>query len=186
MIFKEHNIKRAKNIAKSFKGAIKENSRILDIGLGNGFVAKEISSLFNSYVEGVDVVDYNETYIKNTLYDGLTLPFKDKSFDTILILQTLHHCKDQIRVLKEAKRVARKNIIITEDTYTNFIEKWITFLHDYISNKWKGVNCPYDFHSKKEWNTIFKNLKLKIVDQKEITSNMLFLKFRSINFVLEV
>ena len=107
MLFEAHNKKRAVKIALQMKDFIKKRDRILDIGLGNGFVAKQVRDYYKVYMEGVDIVDYNETGIKNTIYDGLNLPFKDKSFDCILILQTLHHCTDQIKVLKEAKRVSR-------------------------------------------------------------------------------
>ena len=139
MLFEAYNKKRAVNISLQMKDFIKKGYRILDVGLGNGFVAKQVRDYYNIYMEGVDVVDYNETDIKNTMYDGLNLPFKDNSFDCVLILQTLHHCSDQIQVLKEAKRVSRGDIIIMEEVYNNYFEKIITFLHDYISNKRKGI-----------------------------------------------
>ena len=186
MFFEAHNKNRAVKIALQLKDFIKKREIILDIGLGNGYVAKQIRDYFRVYMEGVDVVDYNETNIKNTIYDGLNLPFKDKSFDSTLILQTLHHCTDQIRVLKEAKRVSRKRIIIMEDIYNNFFEKMITFMHDYISNKRKGVDCPYYFHNKAEWQAIFKKLGLKIEKETDTVSKYLFLKFNNVTYVLMV
>ncbi len=186
MLFESHNKKRAAKIALQMNGFIKMGYKMLDIGLGNGYVAKKIKEHYNVYMEGVDVVDYNETNIKNTIYDGLNLPFKDKSFDCIMILQTLHHCTDQIKVLKEAKRVSRKRIIIMEDVYNNYFEKITTFLHDYISNKRKGVDCPYYFHNKDEWKSIFKKLGLKIVKETDTVSKYRFLKFNNVAYVLEV
>ena len=186
MLFEAHNKSRALKIALQLKDFIKKGDRILDIGLGNGYVGKQIKEHYKIYMEGVDVVDYNETNIKNTIYDGLNLPFKDKSFDSTLILQTLHHCTDQIRVIKEAKRVSRKKIIIMEDIYNNFFEKMTTFLHDYISNKRKGINCPYDFHNKAEWQAIFKKLGLKIVKEKGTMSKFWFVKFNHVTYVLDV
>lgn len=185
MIFEAHNKKRAVKIALQMKDFIKKGDRVLDIGLGNGFVAKQVRNHYKVYMEGVDVVEYNETDIKNTIYDGLSLPFRSKSFDCILILQTLHHCSDQIQVLKEAKRVSKKTIIIMEDVYNNYFEKMMTFLHDYISNKRKGVDCPYYFHNKKEWQEIFSKLGLKIVKETDTVSKYLFLKFNNVTYVAE-
>jgi SAM-dependent methyltransferase len=41
------------------------------------------------------------------------LPFRDQSFDTVLIFEVLEHVADVERVLGEAFRVARKNVLIT-------------------------------------------------------------------------
>lgn len=184
MLFESHNKKRAAKIALQMNGFIKMGYKVLDIGLGNGYVAKQVKDHYKVYMEGVDIVDYNETDIKNTIYDGLNLPFKDKSFDCILILQTLHHCTDQIRVLKEAKRVSRRSIIIMEDVYYNFFEKMMTFLHDYISNKRKGIDCPYYFHNKDEWKSIFKKLGLEIVKETDTASKYWLFKFNNVAYVL--
>lgn len=185
MLFESHNKNRAAKIALQMKDFIKKGERVLDIGLGNGYVAKQVKDHFKVYMEGVDIIDYNETDIKNTMYDGLHLPFKDKSFDSSIILQTLHHCTDQIQVLKEAKRVSRKRIIIMEDVYNSQFGKLMTFLHDYISNKRKGVDCPYHFHNKKEWNEIFRKLGLRIVSEKDMVTKYGFLKFNNVAYVLE-
>ena len=185
MLFETHNKSRALKIALQLKDFIKKGERILDIGLGNGYVAKKIKEHYKVYMEGVDVIDYNETNIKNTIYDGLNLPFKDKSFDAVIILQTLHHCTYQIRVLKEAKRVSRKRIIIMEDIYNNLFEKMTTFLHDYISNKRKGIDCPYYFHNKAEWQAIFKKLRLKIVKETDTVSKYWLFKFNNVTYVLD-
>ena len=184
MLFEGHNKNRAVKIALQLKDFIKKGDKVLDIGLGNGFVAKQIMDYYNVYMEGVDVVDYNDTNIKNTIYNGLNLPFKSSSFDCVLILQTLHHCTDQIQVLKEAKRVSKKRMIIMEDVYDNKFEKLMTFMHDYISNKRKGVDCPYYFHNKQEWEKIFKNLKLKIEKETDTVSKYLFLTFNNVVYIL--
>ena len=184
MLFEGHNTKRAISMLSHFEGLIKPGDRVLDIGLGNGIVAKHVKDHFKTYVEGLDVVDYNETEIKNTIYDGLHLPFKDNSFDCILILQTLHHCTDQIQVLREAKRVAKHHIIIIEDVYGNKFEKLMTFLHDYISNRRKGVKCPYYFQTKKRWKEIFEGIGVKLKMEKGWKSRYLIIRFKHVLFVL--
>ena len=73
-----------------------------------------------------------------------------------------------------------------EDVYDNKFEKLMTFMHDYISNKRKGVDCPYHFHNKEEWDKIFKDLKLKKEFEKDTISKYLFLRFNGVVYVLNV
>lgn len=184
MLFQKHNESRARNIIAQFEGLITPGEKVLDIGLGNGIIAQHIKNRFNAEVEGVDVVDYNETNIKNTIYNGLQLPFKDDSFDSVLILETLHHCTDMIQVLKETKRVVKKHVIIMEDFYENFFEKYLLLFHDYISNIRKGVHCPYYFQSKKRWKEIFGEIGLKIGQEKDYLSKFLIFDSKHVIFVL--
>ena len=44
------------------------------------------------------------------------MPFPDKSFDTGLLFYTLHHAQDPGRILDEASRVLRNNLIIIEES----------------------------------------------------------------------
>jgi SAM-dependent methyltransferase len=48
--------------------------------------------------------------------DALALPFADRAFDVTLLSMTLHHFEhdDQLRVLREAARVARRAVVINE------------------------------------------------------------------------
>ena len=44
---------------------------------------------------------------------GPVLPFPDRTFDTVLLFEVIEHIADFETVLKEAFRVARKNVLIT-------------------------------------------------------------------------
>src|SRR3989338_3271030 len=184
VIFKKHNEKRARYITSMFSGLISDGENVLDIGLGNGFIAKQIKDEFKADIEGVDVVDYNSSEIKNTIYDGLHLPFPDNSFDSAIILETLHHCTDMVQVLKETRRVVRKNVIILEDIYENAYEKYTLLFHDWISNARKGVKCPYYFQTKERWREIFADIGLKIVSEKHYLDRFLIFPSRHVMYVL--
>lgn len=90
---------------------------ILDLGCATGDYCK------NLQVIGFDCtgVDINPQYIKIARSNGINahvmkgddLNFPDDTFDTVLLFEVLEHVDNPHKVLKEAKRVARKNILIT-------------------------------------------------------------------------
>ena len=89
---------------------------ILDFGCATGDYCLELGKLGFKCV-GVDV---NEEYIRIAKEKGVNayvvkeqLPFEDKSFDTVIMFEVLEHVESPGRLLGEAKRVARKNILIT-------------------------------------------------------------------------
>ena len=89
---------------------------VLDLGCGFGAYG---SALRN---EGLSCFgcDINFDYLRRAASVGLpvttvdsVLPFRDRSFDSVLIFEVLEHVADVERVLSEAFRVARKNVLIT-------------------------------------------------------------------------
>jgi len=91
-------------------------SPVLDLGCGfgaySGALIKEGLRCFGC--------DINLEYLRKAGATGLpvakvdsTLPFSDKSFDTVLVLEVLEHVADIEKILSEAFRVARKKVLIT-------------------------------------------------------------------------
>lgn len=66
------------------------------------------------------------------------LPFKDKEFDTAMILWTLHHVKDWKFALNELKRVS-KRVVIGEITYRYKSLKLIFFIFFSVINRFTYV-----------------------------------------------
>jgi len=97
--------------------------KILDFGCATGGYCLELKRLGFECV-GVDI---NEEYIKIARDKGVDaytikkhVPFVDKSFDTVIMFELLEHVQNPDEILKEAKRVARKNILITVPNCGNF------------------------------------------------------------------
>src|SRR5881397_565816 len=89
---------------------------ILDLGCGFGAYS---GALLNDGVKCVGC-DINFEYLRQAAGVGLpvvnvdsTLPFPDRTFDSVLMFEVLEHVFDVERVLGEAFRVARKNVLIT-------------------------------------------------------------------------
>lgn len=90
--------------------------RILDVGCATGNYCVELK---NKGFECVGV-DINEAYVKVAQTKGIQayvagekLPFNDGSFDTVIMFELLEHSDNVHELLQEAKRVAKKNILIT-------------------------------------------------------------------------
>ena len=156
------------------------NGNTIDIGSGNGMVAFYLQENGHK-MTALDVADLSiHPEIKTIVYDGQQMPFKNQQFDTGLILTVLHHTDNPLIVLKEAKRVCKKLIII-EDIYSNTIQQYMTYAMDTLVNLGHS-NMTYQNKNDQEWKTTFKQLGLKVVSEKQ-KSVLLF--FKQVTYVLE-
>jgi SAM-dependent methyltransferase len=89
---------------------------ILDLGCGYGAYSVALIK------EGLKCVgcDINRDYLRTAVQHGLPvvnvdtmLPFSDRSFDSVMLFEVIEHVPDMQSILKEAFRVARKNVLIT-------------------------------------------------------------------------
>jgi 2-polyprenyl-3-methyl-5-hydroxy-6-metoxy-1,4-benzoquinol methylase len=92
--------------------------RVLDFGCAIGAYCLALSRL-GFACTGVDV---NSAYVERARANGVDThlverdgpaPFRDASFDTVLLFEVLEHVPDYEQVLREAARLARKNVLIT-------------------------------------------------------------------------
>ena len=107
-----------------------KEGKILDIGCGSGAFEslKNTLNLQNTKIIGLDItpkqVIFAQQNHKESLFvagSGHELPFKDNSFDAVVLIEFIEHIpKNAIqKLLKEAKRVLKDNgkIIITTPNY---------------------------------------------------------------------
>jgi ubiquinone/menaquinone biosynthesis C-methylase UbiE len=99
-------------------------NRVLDIGCATGEYIRRLNECGFECVG----VEANPEYVEAAKNKGLEvynmdarhLAFPDKSFDTALLFEVLEHIDDPAEVLKEARRVSRKNLLITVPDCTGF------------------------------------------------------------------
>lgn len=159
---------RSRILFEQIKPYVAEGS-ILDIGAGDGRVGAAFQD-GGREVRLVDVVDYNATDLPFKLYDGVHIPFPDKSFDYSFLIVVLHHCDEPLKVLDEAMRVTRKRIIINESVYLNEANRRFNMFFDWFYNRvlHDGVNVPYNFNSPEGWEHLFRELGLQIAASVDI------------------
>ena len=133
--------------------------KVLDVGAGRCYISKRLKNI-GLKVTCLDVNDLGRAGMKVVTYNGRDFPFKNDQFDSALIAYVLHHCEDPLRVLNEAIRACKGNIVIFEDTKPSPI----TNAMDFLSNKLRNVDTPFKFRARSEWMKVFKKLNLKVID----------------------
>lgn len=138
-------------------------ARVLDVGCGDGAVARRIMDLRpDVQVSGVDVLMRPATAIPIEPFDGRHLPAGDRSVDTVMFVDVLHHTEDPRVLLREAQRVARRSIVIKDHTRNGWLARQTLQVMDWVGNAHHGVALPYTYWSGREWDAAFTELGLRI------------------------
>ncbi len=144
----------------------------LDFGCGNGAITYQGRELgYQAY--GVDV-DANLLFsIPMVVYDGKRLPFADNAYEGAIALFVLHHTPDVEASLAELARVTKQRLIIIEDVWENWWQKFFLYFFHHlfdlfmlILNKlrftsWK-VSAKLNFRDENGWIQTFERMGLKV------------------------
>jgi len=160
---------RIKRIGDSFINILEPNQNILDIGCGDGSLGKYIESMIDINYYGVDVVVQN-TKNDKIFTSNIPYPFKDKFFDIVILILTLHHFESPEKGFNEAIRLAKKKIVLLEDVPRNSLERNCMKIVDYVGNKIVSddIPLPFNFYDDKKWKEIFNKNNLKLVNRKNV------------------
>jgi len=144
--------RRVRVLVEEVGNLIPENSAILDVGTGDGQIAKMIGmTQSGTSVQGIDIMERSKTHIPVSLFDGATIPFGDNSVDVVTFVDVLHHTHDPQVLISEAARVARTAVIIKDHLSENLIDHATLRLMDWVGNAPHGVVLPYNYASRKQW-----------------------------------
>ncbi|MCX6772079.1 MAG: methyltransferase domain-containing protein [Candidatus Micrarchaeota archaeon] len=136
---------------------------VLDLGSGDGQVGWRLKQ--EGYaVTLCDVMDFNTAPMSLVKYNGKTLPFESKNFDTTLLLTVLHHSENPLAVLREAMRVTKERIIVIESICFNQEHRRLNMLIDWFYNRvvHTGVFCPFNFQTPWGWEKTFAKNRLRL------------------------
>jgi SAM-dependent methyltransferase len=92
-----------------------------------------------------------KTHVPVRIFDGEHLPFPDKSFDSVMFVDVLHHTHDALTLLREAARVATFSVVIKDHFRKGFAADLILTLMDYVGNRGHDVLLPYNYLTPAEW-----------------------------------
>ena len=185
-LLKNRNLRRAKLISCSLKPYLKAGWKILDVGMGNGHIASIIKGDYDVIIQGIDTVNYNNTSIPITIYDGSKFPLDKNSYDAVLIVQALHHSENPEKILKEAFRIAQKKIIILEDIVHSQPHRFFCCIYDFLMNFRHGVSVPCNFKTVEELGTIFEKIGAGKLTVKRFSSDRWYSPMDARLFIFEI
>ena len=180
---------------KIIANLIEKNTRVLDVGCGDGTLMEFLQSDNNIDIRGIEILKYN---VQKCIGKGLTViegdaekdlsQFPDGSFDFVILSQTLQAFLNPEKVISELLRVGKKAIV----TIPNF-GYWKVRLHlltkgtmpitRTLPDEW--YNTPnlhmcsikdfFNFCKDRKIN-LYKSIALQNLKSSEITNSNLTLK----------
>lgn len=118
-------------------------SKVLEVGAGDGSILKLLANQnFAPEYHAVEISESGVEHIKARniaelksvqVFDGYHLPFKDDSFDLIILSHVLEHVEHERLLLRELKRVAQYSVIEVPRDYKagvdNHIKHFLAYGH---------------------------------------------------------
>lgn len=158
----KNELKEHGNIQSSLEYFLKfnlpKNVRILDIGCNYGSLIYNLHKLGYKNVQGIDInkeaikegkANYKSIKNKLKFYNGETIPFKEESFDVVLMFDVIEHIPNVGRFLKEeVYRVLKKKglfIFQTPNKPMNIL--WVYMDNMSFKVKWWKEHCSLQTYS---------------------------------------
>lgn len=143
--------------------------RVLDIGCGMGYALDVLREDFGAVTFGCDVGPSMHSVARFSRFDGERLPFHDNSVDVSILIFVLHHAADPLALLHEASRVARRAVLVVEDTpRTAFDRRWSEF-HIRSFNKRHGIPWVGCSRTEEEWEWLFAQAGMPLLAEERLT-----------------
>lgn len=159
---------------------VRPGSRVLDLGCGDGTLLKYLNSRRGVSGYGVEISDEKVlacvkngvNVIQGDLERGLA-EFEDRSFDYVILSQTIQAVKNSERIIKDMLRVGREGIV----TFPNF-GYWKNRLHVVTGHMPVSENLPYQWFDTPnvhlctiaDFERFCEERRIRIVERKVLTN----------------
>jgi SAM-dependent methyltransferase len=155
--------RRIQVLAEHLAGMLPPNVSVLDVGCGDGSLAKLVQDLRPDVrMRGIDVLVRPQTAVPVEPFDGTHIPAADGSYDVVMFVDVLHHTNDPLVLLREARRVARHGVLLKDHTRNGLLAGPTLRFMDGVGNARYGVALPYNYWRREQWLAAFRELGLNV------------------------
>jgi SAM-dependent methyltransferase len=167
--------RRVEVLAGWFCELLPAGARVLDVGCGDGLIAAVVQARrADIRVQGIDVLARAQSHIAVEIFDGVRFPFADKAFDVVMFSDVLHHTVDPTILLREARRVAARHVLIKDHYREGLAAQTRLRFMDWVGNARYGVALPYNYWTERQWRAAWREVGLR--PEREITKIGLYPK----------
>jgi SAM-dependent methyltransferase len=153
--------RRTRVLSQQLAALLPEGAAVLDVGCGDGLIDKLIGERRPDVtISGIDLMVRPKTHIPVVQFDGLTIPREDNSVDVVMFIDVLHHTDDPEVLLREARRVARKAVVLKDHTRDGLLAGATLRFMDWVGNTPHGVVLPYNYWTERRWREAFERIGL--------------------------
>lgn len=140
-----------------------QRGELVDVGCGDGSVASALGEARPDLrIRGFEVQVRRDCRIPVRPFDGCTIPLPDNGADFVLLVDVLHHTEDPAILLAEARRVARRAILLKDHDARGLLARPTLRLMDWVGNAHHGVALPYNYLTPAQWSALFERLTLRV------------------------
>jgi SAM-dependent methyltransferase len=158
--------RRIRRLCELLSRLIPEDCRLLDVGCGDGQLAHALlQTRPDLRIDGVDTLVRKRTSVPVMAFDGVTLPYKESSFDGVMLVDVLHHTSDPLSLLREALRVSRRWLVVKDHIRQGPGAALRLQLMDYIGNARHGIALPYNYLSLTQWSDLRAALNVRLITE---------------------
>ncbi len=152
---------------------LRPGDRVLDVGCGEGAIAEALlkhpACPRAVTVEGLENRPRGGEPLRVHAYGGGRFPFRDGSFEVVVIADVIHHDPRPDELFAECVRVARRAVVVKDHLLGGVLARPRVMLLDWAANTAYGVKCLFQYKTQAEWRDLFRRHGLRpIVEERSI------------------